>query len=884
MENNKNDNSLEFSFETEDDAGLVFENEEGGLVFESVPHVTEKPEQSEPVAEKPVEVKAEEKKAEKVNEAPRTEDTASSEFGIPDVFEVNEKFNKPLPQQERTRIYTTYVPRFTGASDNYRMKNDPRPLPKKEELVEKLTVEAPPTEEKKIDSVKAQAVPEEKEPEPKKPEAPVSEPTESTVIVNIPEERSDSLDGESFSIFKFPEEKETEPTERIGAENANRRALEELKARQAERRAREEAERLEREANEREAARVRARVKLSPEDYRMPDPEQSTYFDKHGAKDADYDVPHGIPGDSSTSKKGSEYKRRGKRDRIKDKFLDLLVSVRIRLVLAVILSAALLFIENHTFIGLRPERWITWLSSSPSAVAIIDLQITACVLLLALPEICHAFKALSRKEVLPELSLVVSFLLLTAYTVVKVAFRYATAPDFGFILSMGVVLLLVASCLERKTFFDHFKFISSEGEKTVLEFEETRKYPRTMLALDGAVDGYKSCMAKTFRTAFVSDFFSNSTKREKNAGRNLIMLAVMLASAAVIAVITYFVSEHAAIERATAAFALVSVFSLPCITVLSHRLLQRHASREAAMYDSCVIGEEAYISNSEIDVIAFEDTEIFGEEDVNLKRFAFYGTEENMNKCMRLVASLFATVGGPLDAIFSKTVEKHCSIASDVKIEHDGISGRVDGRNVLVGTSDYMLRQGIRIPEDNDRSYGIGAESTKVMYGAESGIVFAKFFIRYSFSEEFASLLPELKDERVVPLVYTSDPNVSVELLRTLTMGADAVRVMKRSEINTKSGRVYPRLSANSVTHGDPVSTIKLVLISKKYTRIIKSVSKAECILLAGSIALCACTAIFGSIAAVPTAIFGAVGAVSALVMGLISRKKFNLSTKNKGK
>ncbi len=862
--------ALEFDFEPVETEGLVFEREEpAGLVFEAVK--CDEPAREEAAPETSLPPEDENSKP----EMPAEETAESAEFGIPEAFEVNEKYNKPLPTQERTRIHTTYVPRFTEASENYRMKNDPRPLPPKEEKTERVEVKAAVTEKKQ-------------EAEPKEETAPVAEEPHSqpkTVVVSIPAESSDSLDGESYSIFKFGSADATEDKHTTGEENANRRALEELKARQAERRAREEAERLEREMAEREAARARARVRLSPEDYTMPDPEQSAYVDRRNGGEADYDTPHGIPNDSEPPKRRlSEYKRAGQRDRFKDRFLDLLVSVRIRLCLAVLLSLLLLLVENYSFVGLRPEAWLDWLSSSASAIAIIDLQLTACAVLLASPEICRAIKALAHREVRPELFLVISFAVNLAYTLIKVSSRYVGMPDFGFIISVGAVLLLLASCIQRKADFENFKFISAEGEKTVVEYEPTRKYPRVMLSLDGAVDGYRSSIAKSFRTTFVSDFFKNSAKKAENTRNNVIMLAVSLLLAACASLISYFAADSRAIERAVSAFAFVCVFSVPAITLISHKLAYRHACRETLASDCTVIGEEAYVGNSRIDVIAFEDTEIFGEDDVNLKRFVFYSSEENTNKFMRLAASLFTAVGGPLCSIFSKTLEKRCTPATDIVIEADGISGKVDGRAVYVGGAEYMLRRGIRIPEDNDRTYGIGAESMKTMYCAEDGAVFARFLIRYSFSEEFTSLQPLLREEKIVPLIYTSDPNVSADLVRTLTMGVDAVRVMKRGEVNAYAERVYPRLDAASVTKGDPVSAIKLVLISKKYTRFIKRISAAELTLAACGAAAATALCAFGVLASVPTAVFGLYGALSAAVLCLVSRRKFNISKKNKGK
>ena len=864
--------ALEFDFEPEETDGLVFEREEpAGLVFESVKDEESAREEAAPE----VSLSPEDENSKSETPAPEAAAAESVEFGIPETFEVNEKYNKPLPTQERTRIYTTYVPRFTEASENYRMKNDPRPPIRKEEKTERLEVKTSVTEQKPAA-------------EPKEETAPVTEPQPApqTVVVSIPAESSDSLDGESYSIFKFGSPDGGEDKQTTAEENANRRALDELKARQAERRAREEAERLERELAEREAARARARIRLSPEDYTMPDPEHSSYFDKRNGGDDDYDAPHGIPNDSEPQRKRklSEYKRTGQRDRFKDRFLDLLVSVRIRLCLAVLLSLLLLLVENYTFVGLRPEAWFDWLSSSASAIAIIDLQLTACAVLLASPEICRAMKALTRRELRPEISLVISFAVNSVYTVIKVSFRYVGMPDFGFIISVGAVLALVASCMQRKADFENFKFISEEGEKTVVEYEQTRKYPRVMLSLDGAVDGYRSSIAKSFRTTFVSDFFKNSAKKAENTCGNAIMLAISLLAAACASIISYLVADSGAIERAVCAFAFVCVFSVPAITLISHKLTYRHACREALAADCAVIGEAAYVDNSRIDVIAFEDTEIFGEDDVNLKRFVFYSSEESMNKFMRLVSSLFAAVGGPLYSIFSKALEKRCTPATDIAIEADGISGKVDGRAVYVGGADYMLRRGIRIPEDNDRTYGIGAESMKTMYGAEDGAVFARFLIRYSFSEEFTSLQPLLRDEKIVPLIYTSDPNVSAELVRMLTMGVDAVRVMRRGEVSAYAERVYPRLDAASVTRGDPVSAIKLVLISKRYARFIKHISATELALAACGAAAATVICVFGVLASVPTAVFGLFGALSAAVLGFVSRRKFNISKKNKGK
>ena len=107
------------------------------------------------------------------------------------------------------------------------------------------------------------------------------------------------------------------------------------------------------------------------------------------------------------------------------------------------------------------------------------------------------------------------------------------------------------------------------------------------------------------------------------------------------------------------------------------------------------------------------------------------------------------------------------------------------------------------------------------MYGACDGSVYVKFFIRYSFSEEFTMLLPILREQGIVPLVYTCDPNVSDELIKVLTFGEDVMRIMKRTAPGSTETKTYRRLSAGTVSTGERGSAINLVLLAKRYMSVL---------------------------------------------------------------
>ena len=102
------------------------------------------------------------------------------------------------------------------------------------------------------------------------------------------------------------------------------------------------------------------------------------------------------------------------------------------------------------------------------------------------------------------------------------------------------------------------------------------------------------------------------------------------------------------------------------------------------------------------------------------------------------------------------------------------------------------------------------------MYAAENGVVYAKFYIRYSFSEEFTMLIPTLEDAKIKPLVYTRDPNISNALILGLTFGEDKIRVMKKND-TLSADIIYRKAGAGMMTNGDKSNVINMILLAKKY-------------------------------------------------------------------
>ncbi len=844
------DGKLQFHFDSAVKRGLVFE--EGDV--EDTPPM---PLKAEPAP------KAEQ---EKPAELPSETEQIKEEFAIPESFDIKAEEERAA-SDITTTIVSTYLPRFTEVSETYRMNDDPRPRPEKNE---KTQVTSGDDSAGQIDGL---------------------DPTEEigqeisvpdAVVVNLNKKAEE--EEQTFSIYKFPEREENEPKEpRERTVEDEREEIEELVRREPQTDAEDE-----KSESEEELPRViDPEVKREKRPYKLPDPEVSRNVHVVDYTPSAFDervrvaeAPEGADDSTANGKKSkiTEYTAHMQRDTFKDKFLDSIMSSKIRLIAAFVLAFAMLLFENVGLFDVNLARLLR-IEGIPGAMAIADFQFAACIFVLALPEVCKAFKHILKGIVIPEITLVFSLLVMAIYTlIITLEAPLIEYPLFGALFAANGISAIAATCCKRNADFIAFKRSSGNGEKRVLDKKLTRTLERENLALDGAVDEYKSKTARIFKTTFVSDFFKRSSRTVENSFNTVLTLALAALASLIAGVAAFFIGNGWL--DASATFCAVALFTVPAFSLLVHKLPFYHSSLECDREESAAIGESSIYDYSGVDVIAFEDTDIFGVEDVNLKRIIHYGDVDNMMKAMRQMSAIFANAGGPLSIIFTNSLDRKCPPATSPEIERDGISGNVDGHIVAAGTEEYMLRHGIRIPSSASSRAGI-ADSTKIMYGAEDGEVYVQFHIRYSFSEEFTMILPSLKAEGIVPLIYTRDPNVTGELMKTLTGGDDCIRVLKKNNPRVDEDKIYRRISAGIVTSGDKINAINVILLTKKYVKLEKKLSIVELVAMGTGTALAIALAIAGALGITSLVFFGWQIAWCA-ALGIISRRSFSISEKQK--
>ncbi len=754
---------------------------------------------------------------------PQDSTTEQEESGVL-VLEGEEGFfddenNGGEAEQEPYHIYT---PRFTEASERYRLKGDAR-------VRERFGIKQRPE--------KPEGNPDEIDPTAEF-DADINGVEDAKTPENVALDESD----ESISVLKFktPEE-ELEEEARREREEIKKLLGSDVKAAPAPEKDEEESaedEEIPEETTEEE------NIETEPEEYTLPDPDEDelkVYEFEPVSNKTEPDLPP-----SETNKKNNrEFNNPIQRDSIKDRFLDLLISIRIRRVASLVFALGILILEILAAAGAVKFNLFGG-NASYSTLGIVDLLLGTCLFVIAMPEIVRAVKSLIEKKITRELLSVPMYALFLAYTLVASFSGQKKYALFGILFASVIIPILTAALYRSKADFIAFKMIAQPEDKQVIDLVNTRELDVENKALDGVVDEYRSKLSRTFNASFISDFFKNSDGGEISLKHAGLIYGIPFGAALICGIVAYFLSWS--FVTAMAVFALGAMLGCPIFSIIAGKISFFHSQRAALLTDSTAIGEDSYHDFAGVDVFAFDDTDLFGPDDVNLKRFMLYGDRENMEQVMRQMCALFAAVGGPLDYMFSGIIDNRVrhKTATNLIIEDDGILGEVAGHKICAGSEDYMRRNGIAIPQAaSGRETGSSLDTIKIMYAAEDGEVNAKFYIRYSFSEEFASTIPSLRDAQIIPLVYTRDPNISGELLSTLTAGIGTMRVVKLYD-PIPEDTTASRVDARMITYGDRLDAASMIILSKKYHKFSLYLKFAEL-----------CAAIIGVILAISLSLIG---------------------------
>ncbi len=806
------------------------------------------------------------------------ENTVNDESKSSEGFEISSESDDYV-----STIWTPYIPRFTEATEKrcYFADNSAADKAKAEaEMKKAKEIIVSEGNDEKCSSVNIDKSAESNKTEGKfnykDPTAEGESDVSGVVVVNVNGKKIENEN--AINIFKFTNEKEKENNE-IDEEENERREIEELTKQINHKDETQPVFEKERngESGNKTALNIEEEVLKAEEASEKCNSELETYtivpgIDKASRERRYSHVPEGYDKNSKAlANDTSEYNSFSMRDMFKDKFLDSIMASRIRLAVAVLFGLCSLIFgifktDVCVYLGVQ---------YNSMAPAVIDGCLIISLMLISMPETIKAFKSVIKGVVIPEFSASLVGIFLLEYSGAMIALSMQSMVDYPLFSSAYSIMVINAifatHCLHNSN-FAAFKIVSEKGNKEIIDKPFTRNLELENVALDGVVDEYKSRTASLYTTPFVSGFFGNIEKSSVNSKNNVIIIAASFGVAVITAVVMLIVKDAVS---ALSAFALIISLAIPAFSILSHKLTYKNAQSSAKLEKSAIIGEHALSDYADVDVITFDDTEVFGPDDVVLKSAS--DRRSDYVDTMRKMASLFAALGGPLCRVFESALNKKCAPAENVVIEDNGIEGVVDGKIIMAGNSEYMASRGIKVPADDDKKAG----STRTVYAASEGQFFATFTVHYSFSEEFALELSAMRENGIVPLVYTRDFNINNDFMKMLTGGNDVIRVMKKY-VPVTEPVVYSKVNAAMVTFGGKSAAINLILASKRYLKFKSLVAITELASCIAGAAIALGIVISNTVLAVPSAMFAVWQICWSMVLAFMSKRIFNHCKKEK--
>ena len=140
-------------------------------------------------------------------------------------------------------------------------------------------------------------------------------------------------------------------------------------------------------------------------------------------------------------------------------------------------------------------------------------------------------------------------------------------------------------------------------------------------------------------------------------------------------------------------------------------------------------------------------------------------------------------------------------------------------------------------------------------------------------------LLPDLKEKKIVPLIYTRDPNITTDLLKVLTLGEDVIRVMNKYVPRSSEEKTYQCIDSGMVTHGNKDNAINMILLSKKYAAFQSTITATELISMIVGAVLAVVLAI-GDMFVIPATLLALWQIVWCAVLYVRSRLTFGTHSK----
>lgn len=557
-------------------------------------------------------------------------------------------------------------------------------------------------------------------------------------------------------------------------------------------------------------------------------------------------------------KSGGEYVSRNQVEKIASDYSNSILKSKIKIITVALLALILLVLENAIYVGVNIPKLLHIAPSS--AYALLDLQVFVIGCAIAYADFYHGIAAIAKNKIIPESFVVCLSLTTIVYNIALCISGKDYPPMYSFPTIVLILLYLVARHIELVGESDTFTCVSSQGDKLVADVIPIENVSQSVR--DSFVAKKKELeVMRIKKVGFVDGYFARMSKKCDDYKLNKILLLSSFGFSLVMGALSLILSPEISFISFISAFLASLLFSVGFSTFFSHVWPVFVLEKKATSSECAIMGESSVNEYADVSLISFEDVEAFPTAKARINGIKVFN-DVRPDEVFYYLSSVFALIGGPLCGIFREAFAE-LGISHNVKLTEstqNGLTAVVDGREFRIGKGTYMEKNGITLFYDSDDEFQLEKGNVSAMFISEGEELLAKFYIEYNISTRFVANALKLKENGILSVIRTYDPNIDERLIEKISsLDSSFVSVVKKDETQIYD---YAQLRVNSgLVTGS---------ISKEIVKMVFSCIRTKKVIERGKTLKIVSTAV-GMLASLVSVILGIISALPSVTMTLVS-------------
>ena len=447
-------------------------------------------------------------------------------------------------------------------------------------------------------------------------------------------------------------------------------------------------------------------------------------------------------------------------------------AARVRLCFAILFSLMLLVLETFRVFGFDVTAPLG-ISRVPGSAAMLDLQLILLVAYCSWRSLYLGLYSLFRKRFRAEVLMIVALCAVVWFDL-DAFFRGGNG--------LTPVALPLAVALTASTWIEMLEW-ETRYRTVCLLLNRGVKYAALS---DGDDDGDRLVLAPV---RYVDGYDEISSYRE-DAGFQL-LLAFLSVGVSVGAFLATYLVSGAGIADSFAVAVSVLLLSCPFASLLSRRFWFDAMARAFVDGGTAVIGENAAYRYAHVSTFSVEDGDAFSHEETRIRIVNVF-RDSRLDEILRLLSAVYRKLGGPLSRVLAETASANAFTdeAEITEIVQGGVTAKVDGRTLTVGSGEFLAQNGFSLPEvDTDKV--LKNDRMCVLFVAYDGEVRARFYIEYVLSRSFEGRAEKLRKLGVTTEIRTFDPCITPAYFSRISyLHDEAVKIRRMTVSDLGCGEV----------------------------------------------------------------------------------------------